>query len=330
MDNGDLASGSGSGSSSDMEKKRKLDDSVNDSIDNCEDDFVDDCEDDCEDDEEMVADDLTSTAEKEKDGYNAMAKWFISDGINPNIIKKASFAKFMRLVKPDLPLSVPLVEKEVLLIHDEYKEKAKKFLKDFQGKITLSYEWLLLGNERTIDHIDDPILHADFVRMAAHFIDDNWKVRKLILGYSTDEFIPLDDIYPYHFRTAVQGFEIENKVSTILVPNIEDLDEKAVDAIRKCIEAKGNSSIKPPVFLVYCCADLFRLMVEDLYGGISPLLYENLRMLVSWGRCLSAPNWNVNLNHLQQAVDMKNEDAFSKDEIYDDYDKPSDEEWIKI
>ena len=30
------------------------------------------------------------------------------------------------------------------------------------------------------------------------------------------------------------------------------------------------------------------------------------------------------------SVDMHKEDAFSKDEIYDDYDKPSDEEWVKI
>ncbi|KFK39062.1 hypothetical protein AALP_AA3G196000 [Arabis alpina] len=162
--------------------------------------------------------------------------------------------------------------------------------------------------------------------MTAHFIDDNWKVRKWILGYTTDESIPLDDIYTYHFRTAVQGVEIENKVSTILLPNNEEFDEELVDAIRKCIEEKG---INPPVFPIYCCADLFRLMVDDLFNELSFSLLEDVRMLVSWGRC-SSTNWNVRLFHLQQAVDMKNEDAFSKDEIYDDYDKPSDEDWIKI
>ncbi|KAH0880572.1 hypothetical protein HID58_067966, partial [Brassica napus] len=30
------------------------------------------------------------------------------------------------------------------------------------------------------------------------------------------------------------------------------------------------------------------------------------------------------------SLDMKLEDAFSKDEVYDEYDKPSDEEWVKI
>ncbi|XP_013679775.1 zinc finger BED domain-containing protein DAYSLEEPER-like [Brassica napus] len=107
----------------------------------------------------------------------------------------------------------------------------------------------------------------------------------------------------------------------ILLPNRAGFDEKNVDAISKCMDS--------PVSVVYCCADLFRLMINDLYSEFSWSLYEDLRMLVGWGR-LSSTNWNVRLYHLQQAVGMQKEDAFSKDEVYDDYDKPSDEEWVKI
>lgn len=149
-----------------------------------------------------------------------------------------------------------------------------------------------------------------------------------ILGYTTDD--ALDNDYPYPFRTAaVQGFEIENKVSTILRPNHDGFNEKTVDAIRKCIEVKGNHSINPPVFLIYCCAHLFRLMVGDLFCELSLSLLEDVRMLVGWGSC-SSFYWNVNLAHLQQAVDLKTEDVFSKDEVYDEYDKLFDEDWIKI
>ncbi|KAF2548202.1 hypothetical protein F2Q70_00023247 [Brassica cretica] len=84
-----------------------------------------------------------------------------------------------------------------------------------------------------------------------------------------------------------------------------------------------------PVFLVYCCADLFRLMVHHVFNDFSGKLLEDLRMIVGWGKC-SSENWNLWVSNLQRAVDMKNEDEFSKDEIYDDYDKPSDEEWVKI
>lgn len=50
-----------------------------------------------------------------------MAELFISSGLNPNILKT-----------PNLPLSV---EKEILEIHQERKGKAKKFLKNFQGRV---------------------------------------------------------------------------------------------------------------------------------------------------------------------------------------------------
>ncbi|KAG5398453.1 hypothetical protein IGI04_020267, partial [Brassica rapa subsp. trilocularis] len=208
-------------------------------------------------------------------------------------------------------------------IHEDRKLKAKRFLNDFQGKLTLSYEWLLLNNQ---GYYRGPIKHEDFTCLTAHFIDDNWKVRKWILGYTTDASVPLNAVYIHHFRTAVQSFDIQNKVSTILLPNDEDFDEKTVDAIKKCV---GEGGVNPPVFVVYCCADVFRLMVDGLCSGFRWTLYEELRMLVGWGRC-SSPNWDLKLYHYQRAVDMHKEDAFSKDEIYDDYDKPSDEEWVKI
>ncbi|CAA7015588.1 unnamed protein product [Microthlaspi erraticum] len=334
MDKGDFASSSSSGSG----KKKKLDsedpgnDLMDDSADDVEDDFEEDFEEDFEDDvEEDYEEDseMMESTVTEKGAHKAMAKWFIFAGISPNTMEISAFGKFMKLVKPNLPLSVPSVVNEVLKIHQKRKDKAKKFLKDFQGKITLSFDWLLLGWDWTRDHIKGPILHEDFVCMSAHLIDDNWKVRKLILAYTTDVNTTPENINFYHFRTALQDFEIESKVSTILLPINEDFDEKTIDAIKKRIEEKGNSSISPPVFQLYCCADLFRIMVDNMDSEFRWGLYEDLRMLVSWGRC-SPTNWNIKLHNYQRAVDMKNEDAFSKDEVYDDYDKPSDEEWIQL
>ncbi|KAL1226388.1 Zinc finger BED domain-containing protein RICESLEEPER 2 [Cardamine amara subsp. amara] len=266
---------------------------------------------------------------KEKEAQRALAESFIHSGINPNTIKTPSFARLMSLLNPDFPLSVPKVEKQILKIHEDCKEKAKKFLKGFQGQITLSYEWFLLGWEWTRDYIKGPILHEDFVCLTAHFVDDNWKIKQWILGYNTDQNIPLEDLDVYHFKDAVQNFELENKVSTLLLPIEQGFDEETLAPFKKWIEEKGNNQINPHVLLIYCCADLFRLMVDDLFSEISSSLLENVRMLVCWGRC-SSTNWNLMLSNLQRAVDMKSEDAFSKDEIYDDYDKPSDEEWIKI
>ncbi|KAF3587972.1 hypothetical protein F2Q69_00031359 [Brassica cretica] len=98
----------------------------------------------------------------------------------------------------------------------------------------------------------------------------------------------------YAFRKAVQGFEIDGKVSALLLPNDEGFDEETLGGFKKGLEEMGDSSIAPPVFLVYCCADLFRLMVDDVFNELSESLLEDVH------------------------------------EVYDEYDKPSDEEWVKI
>ncbi|XP_010489887.1 PREDICTED: zinc finger BED domain-containing protein RICESLEEPER 1-like [Camelina sativa] len=273
-----------------------------------------------------------SVVDEEKETHNAMAKWFISGELNPNFMKSPSFTRLMSFMEPKYPPTVSKVQNEILEIYEECKEKAKCFFKGFEGQLTLSYEWMILGNGWARNYVKGPVLLEDFVCLTAHFVDDNWKMRKWILGYTTttDQNIPMDDgYYVYPFKNAAQDFEIDNKVSTLLLPNSEGFDDETLDPFRKWIEERGKNQFNPRVLLLYCCSDLFRLMVDDVFSELSSSLLEDVRMLVGWGRC-SSTNWNVTLFHLQQAVDMKAEDAFSKDEIYDDYDKPSDEDWIKI
>ncbi|KAL0707526.1 hypothetical protein Bca4012_073952 [Brassica carinata] len=235
MDNRDLASGS----CSEMRKKLKLDDH-----------------------EEEVDYSRPSPADPEKEAFNALARFFVRSGVNPNTIE----TDLMRLLNPNFRPTVSILEKEVLEIHQECKEKAKDFLKGFQGKLTLSYEWIVLGHGWTRDSVKGPVLHEDFVCITAHLVDDDWKVRRWILGYASE--VDVDDLYVHGFRKAVQGFEIEGKVSTLLLPNEEGFDEETLGGFKR------------------------GLMVHDVFNDFSGKLLEDLLMIVGWGKC-SSENWNL-------------------------------------
>ncbi|ESQ48197.1 hypothetical protein EUTSA_v10021107mg [Eutrema salsugineum] len=56
---------------------------------------------------------------------------------------------------------------------------------------------------------------------------------------------------------------------------------------------------------------------------------ERVRMLVGWGRMVPT-NWHVTLGKLQKAVDMEAKNVFEEEEDYQDYEQPTDEEWIMI
>ncbi|XP_010487602.1 PREDICTED: zinc finger BED domain-containing protein RICESLEEPER 1-like [Camelina sativa] len=208
-------------------------------------------------------------------------------------------------------------------MHEEGKEKVKKMLNDGEGKLTLCYEWFVLG-DWTSDAIDGPILNEDFIGISAYFADENWKMNKWVLGYHPRASLRVKDIYVDSIKNVILDYGIESKVSTLLMPNYSDLGVEAFDDFRRWIEERGKSEIHPRVFLIYCCSDIFRLMVDDVFKDISIWLRDRVRMLFRWGR-MAPKNWDVTLCNLQKAVNV-----FEEDEDYENCEQPTDEEWITI
>ncbi|KFK39064.1 hypothetical protein AALP_AA3G196100, partial [Arabis alpina] len=223
-----------------------------------------------------------AVAEKEKKRKRDMAELLIRTG------RTSSDFFVHRLGRYKRPVGASKLKKEVVEIYKERKEKAKKFLKDFDGKITISYErfghdreWWYSDDSESEDEDDDSVSHEAFACVSAHFVDRNWKVRKWILEYLPIEFERVEEVSVNRFKKVVLDYEIENKVSTLLVPNYGDLDVEAFDAFRKWIEERRKTPINPCFFRIYCCADLFRLMAGDVFDGMD-LLLEDIRVLVGW------------------------------------------------
>ncbi|XP_010465763.1 PREDICTED: zinc finger BED domain-containing protein RICESLEEPER 2-like [Camelina sativa] len=294
MDGGDLPSGSGS----DIKKKQKLDDSVDDE------------------------DDSSSPMEVERRRYRSMAKVAIGYGVNPSV-QNSFIAESIHSVCPEFSLDTSKLKSAVLEMHEEGKEKVKKMLKEREGSLTLCYEWFVLG-DWTSDAIDGPILNEDFIGISAYFADENWKMNKWVLWYHPRASLRVKDIYVDSIKNVILDYGIESKVSTLLMPNYSDLGVKAFDDFRRWIEESGKSEIHPRVFLIYCCSDIFRLMVDDVFKDISIWFMDRVRMMFRWGR-LAPKNWDVTLCNLQKAVYL-----FEEDEDYEDWEQPTDEEWITI
>ncbi|CAE5967598.1 unnamed protein product [Arabidopsis arenosa] len=295
MKDGDLSSGS------DAKKKQKLEDS-----------------------EVIVVDNrIPSQAEKEKKCLRGLAELLIR-------IARTSPHSFMQHLGPFLPFGVSQLEKEVLKVHKERKDKVKKFLKGFQGNLTISYDVVTYDDEYEYgsDSEDGLVWHKDFVCMSVHFVDHTSKVGKWILGYYPIEFARGDKVSVCRIKSVLVDYEIENKVSALLVSNYGDLGHEEFDCLRKWIEKRGKNPIDPCFFRIYCCADLFRLMAGDVFDNMD-LLLEEIRVLVGWGK-MTSTNWNVSLGNLQEALNMEDKKVFAEDEYYQDYDLPCDEDWIMI
>ncbi|KAL6565226.1 hypothetical protein OROGR_002177 [Orobanche gracilis] len=193
--------------------------------------------------------------------------------------------------------------------------------------------WLMMMNGRPMTkngtvHPEMALFCTRVVCISVHFVDHNWKVRKWILGYSPIEFVREEKVEVYRFRNVILDYEIEDKVSTILVPSYGGIGHKPFGALRKWIEKRGKNQIDSCLFRIYCCSQLFRLMAGDVFDNMD-LLLEDIRVLVGWGK-MSSTNWNVTLCSLQEALDMEDKKVFAEDAYYQEQDQPSDEDWIMI
>ncbi|CAA7015578.1 unnamed protein product [Microthlaspi erraticum] len=293
-----------------MKKKQKLDRSVD------------------VDDDDKAEVDSSSLAEEEKRRYKSIAKIAIGYGINPSV-ENSAISDLIHTFSPNVTLETSKLVSAVMEIYEQGKEKVKELLRDSQGKLTLSYEWIVHGDDYGIDEDNMELLHEDFIVVSAYFVDARFKMNKWILAYHPRSSMRVKDVYVDPFKDVIAEYGIESKVSTLLVPNYSDLGVKAFDDFRKWIEESGKTQINPNAFLVYCCSDIFRLMVDDMYKEIGFSLMHCVRMLVGCGT-MAPKNWNVTLRHLQKAVDMEAKNVFEEDEDYDVYEKPDEEEWIQI
>lgn len=291
-----------------MKKKQKLDDSADDKPKAVVDSTPLEEED---EDEEVV----------EKRRYRSMAKVAIGNLINPTV-ENSTITEMIHIVCPTFSLDTTKLQTAILELYREGKEKIKNLLKDARGKLTLSCEWMVLGDWKwTSEDIVGPILHQDFLVVSVYFADESFKMRKWILAYHPHppKDMKAKDVYVDSFKNVVKDYEIESKVSTLLVPNCDD-------GLKKWIDERGEMD------LIYCCSDIFRLMVDDMYKDIRmSWLMDRVRILLGWesdGR-LYPTHWTHTLNKLQAAVDLEARDVF-EEEKYDYYDHPSDEEWVSI
>ncbi|XP_019096702.1 PREDICTED: uncharacterized protein LOC104767580 isoform X2 [Camelina sativa] len=254
---------------------------------------------------------VPTQAEKDQKFLRGTAKWLITTS-------RLSPDSFVRHIGPFLPFDVYQLEKEVLKIRKERKEMVKKFLKEFDGKLTISYDLLAYDDEYHSYSEDGSIWHKDFVCMSVHFVDRKCKVGKWILGSYPTEYARGETVSVYRIKTVLVDYEIENKVSALLVPNYDDPGHKEFDSFKKWIGKRGKIPIDPCFFRIYCCADLFRLMAGDVFDNMD-LLLEEIRVLVGWGK-LTPTNWNVSLRNLQEALDMEDKRVFVEDGYYQEYD----------
>nr|XP_011462901.1 PREDICTED: zinc finger BED domain-containing protein RICESLEEPER 1-like isoform X1 [Fragaria vesca subsp. vesca]XP_011462902.1 PREDICTED: zinc finger BED domain-containing protein RICESLEEPER 1-like isoform X1 [Fragaria vesca subsp. vesca]XP_011462903.1 PREDICTED: zinc finger BED domain-containing protein RICESLEEPER 1-like isoform X1 [Fragaria vesca subsp. vesca]XP_011462904.1 PREDICTED: zinc finger BED domain-containing protein RICESLEEPER 1-like isoform X1 [Fragaria vesca subsp. vesca] len=248
-----------------------------------------------------------------------------SEDFPPQMVEDENFGRFLQTLNPQFKLSFKKVGTECMKVYKERKEETKKFLVNFDGRISLSMDILRHESGRW-----DTFNCEDYLCLYAHFIDENWKLKKWVLNFrslwgscESDDYIPEGD--DGGMFKLLQDWGIENKISTF-TRNDEDSDDSLVKCVKSHIQDK-NLQLNGQLFRVHCLADMIKTMVEDVFEMIKDII-DKVRELYSFGRSL--PLWYLTTSHLKGALQLWTMGEFSSEDVINSYNVPPPEEWKKV
>lgn len=108
--------------------------------------------------------------------------------------------------------------------------------------------------------------------------------------------------------------------------NHEDYDESA-EIIKNKVQENKSLQLNGQIFRVHCCADTFRLMVEDAFEEIHSFIWKLRCLVVCWK---SPPLWHITLDKLQEAIELESKGQYTVENGCFPLDIPPAKEWKKV
>ncbi|CAL2226594.1 unnamed protein product [Prunus armeniaca] len=176
-----------------------------------------------------------------------------------------SIGKFSPLFMP----SFNEVETECMEVFEKKKMETKKILGNFDGQISLSVDIL------RCESYFDPSCCGDYLCLSAHFIDENWELKKWVLQFSCISVSvsgPSDDsLHKYEdwgILRTLEDWGIENKISALTLKN-DNCNNELVEFVKRRIQENNGKLLR-----VYCCAEMISVMVQDAFDKIEDIAHK--------------------------------------------------------
>ncbi|VFQ89634.1 unnamed protein product [Cuscuta campestris] len=208
------------------------------------------------------------------------------------------------------------IEKECLKLFEKQKADVKHTLNNMGRLIPLSVD--ILSDYKPSGEI------IDYVRLAANFVDDEWKLKKWVLHFR------LYDVWNSDFIDAVivktlDDYTLIGKVHTLTSRDADTIDE-TIESIESQFKERNMIPSETRLFHISCCAEMLGLMAEDAFEEISDIISMLKELCWSKSECM----WHLTNKKIKDVLDLDALGEFSSASVTDHYSVPSAEEWEKV
>ncbi|CAN6551187.1 unnamed protein product [Malus baccata var. baccata] len=244
----------------------------------------------------------------------AVADFVCSVEFSPTLVKHPIFRNLALRLNPRFNLTYGMVRRECMKVYGERKLGIKEFFENFNGQISLSVDLLSYQKSLSFDY-DSEV----YLCLYAHFVDENWKLRKCVLYFRHLSDSSDDCGEDWGIFKSIQDWGIEDKISAVTTTNFDYLAEY----VKSHIQEKKELQLGGQLFNVNCLGKTLSFMVEDAFEKIEDLI-DKVSLLHS---SKSLPLWYLTSSKLKPAIELWHMGEFSSKDVTDDYDVPSPEEW---
>ncbi|XP_050241295.1 zinc finger BED domain-containing protein RICESLEEPER 2-like [Quercus robur] len=124
-------------------------------------------------------------------------------------------------------------------------------LRNFDGHISLSVD--ILSCRKL----------SEYMCLKAHFIDEDWNLMNWVLNFRRISELEDDYIVEATLK-ALKDWDIGNKIAYITFPT-GSVDDKQIDEVKDYVQETKKLQFNGQPFRLYCCADIFKRMVQDAF-----------------------------------------------------------------
>lgn len=249
-----------------------------------------------------------------------LARMIMLHGYPLTMVEHVGFKLFVKNLQPLFEVLSSDVELECMTIYIREKEKVYELIHNLQGRISISVDmWASLGNAR-------------YMCLTAYHIDEEWRLQKQMLNFTTLDPLHTDDILSEVVIKCLTEWAIDRKLFSMTLDSCSAYDDM-VFRMKDWLSQTKPLLKNGELFDARCAAQVLRSIVQDVMEDLQEVMHkirESIRHVkssqvtlgkfneiaqqvgINSNRCLlldCPTQWNTTYSMLEAAIEYRG--AFS-------------------
>ncbi|GMI86766.1 DAYSLEEPER [Hibiscus trionum] len=214
------------------------------------------------------------------------------------MVEHAGFKIFVRNLQPLFELvTCNKVEADCMEIYAKEKQKVHEIFDKLPGKISVSADMWTASDGS-----------AAYLSLAAHYIDEDWQLKKKILNFVTIDPSYAEDMHSEVIMNCLMDWDIDRKLFSMIFDSFTG--ENIVDRIRDRLSQNRFLYCNGQLFDVRCAIDLLSRMAHDALEALCEVT-QKIRESICYVKSSEATH--ATFNELADEVQVETKKCLSID-----------------